>query len=114
MRQQEIRPSRHLTFVLSKLIIRTEKGVMMDKLDFKQIVNSLSEFNQELAYSRQNPIKDASEELLTVAAAAAFLKIHRTTLYNWSKKGAIPRYGIKSKVYYKKSDLLSSLVLLNN
>jgi excisionase family DNA binding protein len=92
----------------------TEKGGMMDQLDFKQIVNSLSEFNRELAYSRQNPTKDASEELLTVAAAAAFLKIHRTTLYNWTKKGVIPRYGINSKVYYKKSDLLSSLVLLNN
>ena len=41
-----------------------------------------------------------------------FLKISLTTLWHWTNKGKIDSYGIGNRVYYKKVDLLNSLVLL--
>ncbi len=56
---------------------------------------------------------DNSNELLTRAQACSLLKINMTTLWNWTKKQKIISYGIGNRVYYKKSELLASLVRLN-
>ncbi|CAA9203750.1 hypothetical protein FLA105534_04932 [Flavobacterium bizetiae] len=56
---------------------------------------------------------DTPDVLLTRSEACSFLKINMTTLWNWSKKGKIISYGIGNRVYYKKSELLESLVRIN-
>ncbi len=50
--------------------------------------------------------------LLTRAEACEFLKIEQTTLYFWVKSGKVPCYGIANRRFFKKSDLLNSLILL--
>jgi excisionase family DNA binding protein len=50
--------------------------------------------------------------LLTRAEACEFLKIEQTTLYHWVKAGKVQCYGIANRRFFKKSDLLNSLILL--
>lgn len=61
-----------------------------------------------------NVIKPSSEEeLLSRTEAAKFLGISTVTLWDWTNKKKITSYGISNKVFYKKSELLASLVPLN-
>ena len=52
-------------------------------------------------------------ELLTRKQAAEFLHINLSTLWDWTKAKNVPAYGIRTRVYYKKSELLDALRPLN-
>ena len=53
------------------------------------------------------------DELLTRVEASNLLKINITTLHNWTKKGNIIAYGIGNRVYYKRGELMGSLIRIN-
>jgi len=53
------------------------------------------------------------EELLTRTETAKILKIELTTLWHWTKKGKITAYGIGNRVYYKRGEIMKSLIILN-
>jgi len=55
-------------------------------------------------------IDDQNKELLTRAEVANLLNISIATLWNWEKQGILKKYGIGGRVYYKKSEILESLV----
>ena len=70
------------------------------------------------SYTNEASVQNASapsptNELLTRAEACILLKINMTTLWNWSKKGRIISYGIGNRVYYKRGELMGSLVRIN-
>ncbi|MFH6935239.1 helix-turn-helix domain-containing protein [Flavobacterium sp. FlaQc-30] len=76
----------------------------LEEIIKKAVKTQLEEFKK----NNGNP-----DELLTRSEACSYLKINMTTLWNWSKKGKIISYGIGNRVYYKKYELLESLVRLN-
>jgi len=91
-----------------------ENAVMLHNLsisDLEQIITRI--VKNELKEFRENSSTYNNEELLTRSEACSLLKINMTTLWNWSRKGKIVSYGIGNRVYYKKSELLESLVRLN-
>lgn len=58
------------------------------------------------SYSPKDP-----EELLTRAEVCELLKIDASTLWHWTNKGKVKAYGIANRRYYKKNELLESLIL---
>ncbi|WP_452231780.1 helix-turn-helix domain-containing protein [Lacinutrix sp. MEBiC02595] len=46
---------------------------------------------------------------LTRQETAEFLKINLTTLWNWTNKGKVKSYGIASRRYYNKQELIDLL-----
>ena len=56
--------------------------------------------------------KDNSDELLTREETCQFLKIDSSTLWAWTNKQKVKAYGIASRRYYKKKELLECLTLL--
>jgi len=52
------------------------------------------------------------EELLTRDEACKFLKINSSTLWTWTNKGTVTAYGISNRRYYKRSELLETLIEL--
>ncbi len=78
--------------------------------DFKQIIKEA--IKEELLEIRKKLEEKDSEILLTRQETIDFLKIDSSTLWNWTNKGKIDCYGIGNRRYYKKEDLLKSLVLL--
>ncbi len=57
--------------------------------------------------------KQNDEELLTRTETAKILKVELTTLWSWTKKGKITAYGIGNRVYYKRGEIMKSLIVLN-
>lgn len=64
-----------------------------------------------LEVRKQLEVKDF-EVLLTRQETIDFLKIDSSTLWSWTNKGKIDCYAIVNRRYYKKVDVLNSLVLL--
>lgn len=50
------------------------------------------------------------EELLTREETAQLLKTSYTTLWDWTKKGKLTAHRIGNKVYYKKGEIMKSLI----
>jgi hypothetical protein len=78
--------------------------------EFKQIIKEA--IKEELLEIRKKLEEKDSEILLTRQETIDFLKIDSSTLWNWTNKGKIDCYGIGNRRYYKKEDVLKSLVLL--
>jgi hypothetical protein len=52
------------------------------------------------------------EELLTREETAKLLRIDSSTLWHWTNKGKIKVYGIASRRYYKRGEIMKALVEL--
>lgn len=78
--------------------------------ELKQIIKVV--IQEELLDVRKQLLEKDSEIIFTRKETCEFLKISLTTLWHWTNKGKIDSYGIGNRVYYKKVDLLNSLVLL--
>lgn len=78
--------------------------------ELKKIIKELlkEEFKDFKKYLESN----SPDELLTREETCKLLKIDSSTLWSWTKNGKIDCYGIGYRRYYKKSDILSKLVLL--
>jgi hypothetical protein len=78
--------------------------------DLKQIIKEVlkDEFMEFKNYlSTYNP-----DELLTREETCQLLKIDSSTLWHWTKNGKVTCYGIASRRYYKKNELLEQLAVL--
>ena len=88
------------------------KQLIFDVLSKKEledlIVNSLEEV------LKNNPFNcPPDQELLTREEACKLLKVSLTTLWRWTNNGKITAYGIGYKRFYKKEELLESLIKLD-
>ena len=52
------------------------------------------------------------EDLLTRDEACKFLKVNSSTLWAWTNKGRVKAYGISSRRYYKRTELIDALTPL--
>lgn len=52
-------------------------------------------------------------EYLTRSEVAELLKIDLSTVHNWTRKGRLTSYGIGSRIYYKRKEVESAIVKLN-
>ena len=90
-----------------------EKSILLHNLtpdDLKQIIKEVlvDEFNAFKKYlDSYEP-----DKLLTREETCELLKINPTTLWHWTKNGKVTCYGIASRRYYKKNELLEQLVVL--
>ena len=84
-----------------------------------QFVQISPEENAELIYQRiQNKFDEVltavqtlnSETLLTRTQTCEFFGIEQTTLYHWVKQKRIPMYKVANRCYFKKSELIDSLI----
>jgi len=76
-------------------------------------IGKLLIMEEELSIIRKLVQPKESNELLTREETAKYLKISLSTLWHWSKKGILPSYGIGNRVYYKISEIESSLTKIN-
>jgi hypothetical protein len=72
----------------------------------QSVINKIPDFKKDL----HEPKED--EALLTREEACNFLRINSSTLWDWTNKGRVKAFGLGSRRYYKKSQLLNSLIEL--
>lgn len=93
-----------------------ENSVLIEKVTQAQLIDVINQAVQkqfEELTREIHKVRD-QEELLTREEAANLLKKNSSTLYLWTRKGKIPSYGIGNRVYYKRSEILDSLVKVKN
>lgn len=56
---------------------------------------------------------ESQKEILTIKETCEMLGINRTTLWNWEKKGTVKSYGVEGRKFFKRSEILNSLIPLN-
>ena len=54
------------------------------------------------------------QELLTRDETCKLLKVDSSTLWRWTNKGKVKAYGSGNRRFYKKEELISSLIQLKN
>ncbi len=100
--------------IVSKIGKMTNSIILQD-LTPQQLGNLIDE---KLAHrleqlQKQLTAKEAKDELLTRDETCVFLSIDSSTLWSWTNKGKVKAYGIGSRRYYKRSELIQSLILVN-
>jgi excisionase family DNA binding protein len=79
----------------------------------ESVLEKLSLIELELENIKNNFQPKEPVELMTREETAQYLKVSLSTLWHWSKKGILPSYGIGNRVYYKRSEIESSLIKIN-
>lgn len=63
-----------------------------------------------LQQSKTPPQPDPADDLITPKEACEILQCTSVTLWRWEKKGRVTPYGIGGKKFFKRSELLQSIV----
>ena len=69
-------------------------------------------FNNELREFIKGSVRE-EEPLLQIEDACQLLKVSKVTIHKWKKQNKIRYYRIGRKIYFKRSELISSLNFLN-
>lgn len=83
--------------------------IIFDVLSKKELEDLITKSLNE-AVKNNLPAPSEKEELLTREEASELLKIDLSTLWRWTNKGQVIAYGIGKRVFYKKEELLNSLI----
>jgi excisionase family DNA binding protein len=92
------------------------KSLQVIQTTSDQLVDLIKEgIRSQLKEYHEKTQSDAlSNEILTRQQACEYLQVDSSTLWHWTNKGKIKAYGISNRRYYKRSELLSSLVQIKN
>jgi Helix-turn-helix domain len=75
-------------------------------------LEKLATLEEELNIIKQNFQPKVPDELMTRQETADYFKINSTTLWSWTNKGKLIRYGIGARRYYKRSEIENVLIKL--
>jgi excisionase family DNA binding protein len=85
--------------------------IIFDVLSKEELGDLIGKSLEEVI--KNNPFNHLpDQELLTREEACMLLKVNSSTLWRWTNKGTVTAYGIGSRRFYKKEELLSSLIKL--
>ena len=101
---------RVLLFNFKKLTMKSNQ-IIFDVLS-KQELEELVGKSMEEVIKNNSLTQPPSQELLTREETCKLLKIDSSTLWRWTNKGKITAYGIGNRRFYKKEELLESLIKL--
>ena len=87
--------------------------IIFDVLSKKELEDLIGKSLEEVIKNNPQNIPP-DQELLTREEACMLLKIDSSTLWRWTNKGKITAYGIGSRRFYKKEELLNSLIQLTS
>ena len=84
--------------------------VLEDKLS--GIETMISEMKNGSATKKAKPNDDV--DLLTREETCELLKINSSTLWTWTNDGKVKAYAIGARRYYKRSEIMASLIPVEN
>lgn len=85
--------------------------IIFDVLSKEELEDLIGKSLEEVL--KNNPFNcPPDQELLSREEACKLLKVSLTTLWRWTNNGKITAYGIGYKRFYKKEELINTLVQL--
>ena len=89
--------------------------IQLIQLTPNELQNAIIEgINHKLEELKNSFQPKEPEELLTRSETSLLLKVNLTTLWHWTKKGKLKSYGIGNRVYYKRHEVMESIINLKN
>lgn len=85
--------------------------ILLQQLSIDELQQLLRETIKEELHEHTTE-KPETDILLTRSEACDYLKVDSSTLWQWTRKGKLKAYGIGHRRYYKKQEIIESLVLL--
>ena len=92
--------------MVNSILLQNLSTEQLSELISSGVKSQLDNFQKNFSSQKAN------DDLLTRSEACEFLKINSSTLWHWTNKGKVTAYGIANRRYYKRSELLESLILL--
>lgn len=91
------------------------KAIQLVQIDPEELVGLINKSVQSLFndFIKGLPTNNP-DELLTPCQVCELLQIDNSTLWRWAEKGKIQPYGIGGRRYYKRNELMNSLIPLRN
>jgi hypothetical protein len=90
-----------------------EKRILLHCITPDELRQIIREIIREEIFANDARAKQDENIFLTREETCAILKINKTSLLKWTKKGRLIRYGIGNRVLYKKSEVLESVLKIN-
>jgi len=89
--------------------------IQLIQLTPTELINAIEQsVNKQLNGLKTSFQPKEPEELLTRSETSLLLKVNLTTLWNWTKNGSLKSYGIGNRVYYKRHEVMESIINLKN
>jgi|AntDeeMinimDraft_5_1070356.scaffolds.fasta_scaffold00932_15 hypothetical protein len=87
----------------------------MDNLVFNTdaLIDRIAERTAEIMSSKPEPPQPEVKDLLTRKETADLLNVNLATLWRWTKAKKLTNYGIGGRTYYKHSEVIQSVKVLN-
>lgn len=80
----------------------------------EQLQNAIIEgVKQQLSELKKHFQLKAPDELMTRNEVSSYLKVDKSTIWAWTKSGKLISYGIRGRVYYKRSEIENAIIQLN-
>ena len=89
------------------------KSILLHCITPEELKQIIKEVIREEIFTKSNLEIQDENVFLTREEACAVLKINKTSLWKWTKKGKLISYGIGNRVLYKKSEVLESILRIN-
>ena len=91
-----------------------DKNLILQCVELSELMTLFQNtLKEEISPIKEEIRKNQSVVLLTREETAKLLKIDQSTLWDWTRKGKLQSYGIASRRYYKKHEVLESIKPLN-
>jgi excisionase family DNA binding protein len=90
-----------------------EKSILLHCISPDELKQIIREVIREELFTKNNVENKDENVFLTREEACAILKINKTTLGKWTKKGKLISYGIGNRVLYKKNEVVEGVLRIN-
>lgn len=90
-------------------MVKTE----VNNVNVEELIERFSKEVQKVFSLKEEEKEKNKQVLLTRKEAANLLHINLSTLHNYCKQGKIHPLGLGKRVYFKKEELLNSLIYIN-
>jgi hypothetical protein len=86
-------------------------SAIFTSLNVEELTDIIKKCISELIFSNKNVTSDETptDDLLNIEDIQKIFNVSKVTVHKWKKKGLIPFYKMNRKVYFKKSEVISSM-----
>jgi hypothetical protein len=90
-----------------------ENKMIITGMTINELAQAIFEIFKEYITQQALSNSEENDDLITIPETCKILRINKTTLWKHTKSGRLTKYGIGNRVYYKKTEVLASIVKIN-
>lgn len=85
-------------------------NLVLSPIEIGTLIDRIAIKTAQLIQSTRNTAPDPADDLITAKDASELLKCSMVSIWRYEKKGRIQSYAICGKKYFKRSEILDSIV----